>query len=568
MQAAETPQAPGTTAAPSLRAERDRFVALAFCWAELLLELDEGQTVVFAGGAARTLLGRTTEELIGTKLTDLVAPADHALLNELMGIARKHGRIENATIRFQGTRGPTAPLSFAGYRLDDLKGHYFLALRTGTPARKSGAAGPLARDTESGLYDADAFAEVVAQHVEREPGEGEAESRMTLIELPDFEGLTERLAPEKERDLLNTVGACLRANSVDGDSAARLAGDRYGLIHAADVDVTALENQIADFAREVDPEQKGIEVRSASVEVDREAASPEDLANGLVYTINRFRSAKGADFTLESLSTSMSELVSQAVKSVNTFKNVVAANDFEVALQPILDVRTGEIHHYEALARFRSGKEGESPYEYITFAEETGLITEFDLAMAAKVVEWLSKTPRNSKSSVAVNVSGHSVASLGYLNGLDQLLNDNMWTRGRLLFEITESARMDDLDHADRFIQSLRQRGYPVCLDDFGAGAANFEYLSTLVVDVVKLDGPVVRNARKAQKGKAFLKALVSLCRDLGVETIAEMIDDEKGFKFVKDCGVEYVQGYLFGKPSTDVKAFQKMQMEYLFRGR
>ena len=70
---------------------------------------------------------------------------------------------------------------------------------------------------------------------------------------------------------------------------------------------------------------------------------------------------------------------------------------------------------------------------------------------------------------------------------------------------------------------------------------------------------------KKQRKGKAFLKALVGLCRDLGVETIAEMVDDEKGLRFIRECGVQYVQGYLFGKPNTNIKSFDKLRLPSLF---
>jgi len=297
---------------------------------------------------------------------------------------------------------------------------------------------------------------------------------MTLIALPGYEELRERMGEGAEQDLLMSVGAALRANSTSGDAAGRIDDDRYGLVHTADLDIAQLESRISDLIRDADPNQEGLKVESATVEVDQENLSEEDIANGLIYTINRFKSLKGSDFTLKNLSTSISSLAKEAVESVQSFKATVAKAEFEVAFQPIIDTRTGVIHHYEALARFPAS-EGRSPYEQITFAEETGMIAEFDLAMAKKVIEWLNKTPRNSTVSVAVNVSGYSVGTLSYLAQLEEMLNENVWTRGRLMFEITESARMDDLDAANNFIRRLRNNGHEVCLDDFGGGAANFQ---------------------------------------------------------------------------------------------
>ena len=234
------------------------------------------------------------------------------------------------------------------------------------------------------------------------------------------------------------------------------------------------------------------------------------------------------------------------------FKQVVKEANFDVAFHPILSAKTGAIHHYEALVRFRGDMGGESPFRYITFAEETGLIWEFDIEMARKVVDWLKTYPDRS-ASVAVNVSGHSIGNPAYLDRLESMLTQNSWARGRLLFEITESSRIQNLDETNTVLQRLRKDGYEVCLDDFGAGAASFQYLSVLEVDVVKLDGSAVKNAQKARKGRALMSALTRLCKDLDVKTVAEMVDDEKGLTFVRDCGVDYVQGFLFGKPNIDI---------------
>ncbi len=565
MKGVEKPKSPALPHPVTMRGERDRFVALAFCWADILLELDADETVVFAAGATQPLLGRPAEDLLGLPLRDLVAGQDHSLVQALLGIARKHGRIANVSVRLQGVSGTTPPLTFAGYRLEDLDEHYFLAFRIGVPMRKEGAAGHLTRDTESGLYDAASFTEVVSQYLATEDKAGDG-SLMTLLLLPDYGSLSARLDADANRDLLTTFGACLRANSVDGDAAARIAEDRWGLLHRPDLDTANLENQLHEFARGVDPAGQGVTVESATVEVDTEEVSGGDLANGLIYAINRFRTARGKDFTIKSLSTSISSLVSAAAKSVNAFKRVVADADFGIAFQPILDVMTGEIHHYEALARFHTEeKRSQSSYEYITFAEETGLIQDFDLAMVQKVLGWLSKSPRDKGYILAVNVSGHSVASLAYVATLHNLLKENTWARGRLMFEITESARMEDLAVANRFIQGLHGEGYTVCLDDLGAGAANFQYLSALEVDVVKLDGSAVRSAQTTRRGRAFLISLTKLCGDLDVLTVAEMVSDEKGLEFIRECGVQYAQGYLFGKPSADIRAFEKTLRKDLF---
>ncbi len=395
------------------------------------------------------------------------------------------------------------------------------------------------------------------------------DAKMTLLSMPELSTLQERMDPSARDSLLSTVGTFLKANSADGQTAARIGETGFSLIHDGDTDIAELEDEIAAFTREVDPDGEGIEIESAVVDADDETVSDEDMVKGLMFTLNQFQQSTDEGLSLKDLSSNFGDFAKAGVERVQNFKHIVRTGAFDPAFHPIVNVKTGAIHHYEALVRFRQLGKDASPFQEITFAEEAGLIHEFDIAMARKVLTWLSSKPRNSDAyNVAVNVSGNSIGNLQYVDALHRLLRENDWAQGKLIFEITESARMTDLEAADRFIQSLRSEGYHVCLDDFGAGAASFQYLSALDVDVVKLDGSAVRNAQKNEKGRAFFSALTEFCGRLGVETVAEMIDSPQSLHFVTDCGVDFVQGFLFGKPTNDLKAFNPLPHKDLITSR
>lgn len=95
-----------------------------------------------------------------------------------------------------------------------------------------------------------------------------------------------------------------------------------------------------------------------------------------------------------------------------------------------------------------------------------------------------------------------------------------------------------------------------VCLDDFGSGAAAFQYLQALEVDVVKIDGGYVKSACATAEGKLFLKAMAGLLQELGIAAIAEMVEDDDHLAVIRDCGIGFAQGYVFGRPSTDIGSF------------
>ena len=548
-----------------LKAERDRYVALAFCGADVLLELDADLNVQFSAGATEVFFGRKRPAMQGVNVRDLIAPVDLPLWAQLLKEVRTAGRFNDEIVRIVGPQDATLRIILSAYTIDQNVGVIYVGVRRLTSAGKALALN-VKRDESSGLYDSGDFAELAANRAKRLQSTGE-EALVTMLSIPAMAKLKDQVDPKSGESMLRQVSDLLRANSLGGDTVAKVTDDRFTVVHGADTNLEAMTAQIQGLVKSADPEADTA-IESATIVMESDSSyTEEDLAKGLLYVMTHMRDASGESLDLKNMAGNMTNLVDKARNEVASFKRMVARSQFFVALQPIIAVNSGDVHHYEALCRFERNAQA-SPFETITFAEETGLIHEFDLAMARKVVEWMAKMPRNSdKYHVAVNVSGYSISKKQeYVEPLLQMLEENEWTQGRLMFEITESARMSDLEDANLFFQTLRQRGYKVCLDDFGAGVASFQYLSVLDVDVVKVDGSAVKNAQKAPKGRAFLSALTELCRRMNVETIAEMVDTPQTLEFCRECGCNYVQGYLFGKPSREVKDFSPLPQLNLFR--
>lgn len=535
----------------ALRNERDRFVALAFSWADLLFELDDKARITFAAGAVEAYVGRREKDLLGRSFLDLVAPNDRTAVRSLLLRAESRERTEEALVHLTGPNGESPRLAISGYQLPELGGHYFVALRNcQAGARSSGGGQP----DETRLQTGDAFVASLSRHL----GAGEADtSSLSLLVLPGYEELRHRLEETSELRLIANLGACLRQHSLSGDAAGRLGTNQYGLMHGPDLDLPRLSQDIAALTREADPLRQGVNVRATTLAMDDAALPEEELNRVIAYTINQLeRNADGVAPGGDGVS-SISRLARQAVEAAEQLQRLLANDSMQMLLQPIVDTVTQVPHHYEALVRFPADSPLGDLGQHISFAEFTGMIVDLDLAMARKAIDWMRReTGQRSRVSVAVNVSGHSINSMTYLANLERLLSENRWLDGRLLFEITESARIEDLKAANAFVQGLRHQGVKVCLDDFGAGAANFQYLSSLEVDIVKLDGYAFRDALKAKKGKAFLKAFVNLCGELDIATVAEMVETPELYAVARECNVTYVQGFLFGRPSSDIRSF------------
>ncbi len=541
-----------------LKDERDRFAAFAFSWGDILLELDRAGVIAHVAGPLGAVTGRPETAALGVPLRDLVMPAAAPVVDQLIRIAAKRGRIDAEPIELKRADGEPVSVLLSGYALGDINEHVFIALRLSQPP-----AAPGSRDDPVA-----AFADRAGAAISRlDPAAGER-AALTLITLRNFRALSDRLHADTRASLQASLGLYLKTNALDSGLVAEMEDGAFGFLHSTGLAIDQIKRQIEEISRQFDPQGHGLTADVAAVSL-KDAASLDsvDVAKGVVYAINRFRHGGTAGFDLARVSRKLTDFVAEAANDITSFKSIVADGRFSVVFQPIVSLSSGRIHHYEALCRFDHAGDGESPYRYIRFAEETGLIHAFDLAMAAKVIEWLRTKPINrSGYEVAVNLSGHSLQQERYVEPLLKLLAANPWTRGKLLFEITESARIGDLAMANAVIQQLRSRGHEVCLDDFGSGAASFEYLSHLDIDVIKLDGQAVKSALQAQKGRAFLSALAGLCGKLGVRTVAEMIDDERALDFVASCGCDFVQGYLFGRPDPDIRRFQPLPNANLIR--
>ena len=160
--------------------------------------------------------------------------------------------------------------------------------------------------------------------------------------------------------------------------------------------------------------------------------------------------------------------------------------------------------------------------EFVTFAETAGLSEELDWAVLATVC---AAARRARQTRIAANLSGLTLQSPAFRERLLALLDAEPLLQHRLLIEITETAEIEDEAEAVRTVEALRERGLPLCIDDFGAGAAAFRYLRAFRVDYVKIDGLYVMAAARGGHDRAIVAGMVDLARTVGARVVAERIE-------------------------------------------
>lgn len=534
-----------------LRRDRDRFVAFAFCNADVLLELDASGEVIFAAGAAQALLGCPAEALPGRPIEALVSSADRGAARAMLESMRQGVRADNVVLRRGDTGFADGPISFNGLWLGEHGGRAYLALRFAAEVEKD----ELQR-SEEGAFKRESFAAVAARAA-LQAGEDGTECRLTLLDLGEIDALRHRLDARTGAELAEQVGSALREASLDGDLAGKFDHNHYGLVHTADVDVPALNGRIEAFAKASDPQGNGVSLHHSTIEMDTRQLSEKETARAVLYAINTYCDQHDGDFSIKSLADSLQHLAQDSLDRVDRCANLIKRRDFILAYQPVCSLADRKPHHFEALIRFGRSSGEKDPYGFVTFAEEIGLICDLDLAVVGKVLEIVSNANKQGhRYAIAANISGRSLSTPMFASRLINLLKNSTADPSNVVFEVTESAKIRNLGEANEIIQTLRRAGHAVCLDDFGAGEAAFEYLGALEVDVVKLDGAYIHKALISRRGKAVLKAMASMCSELSIAAVAENIEGVDHLNLVRDCGIQYGQGYLLGRPHTDLTTF------------
>jgi EAL domain-containing protein (putative c-di-GMP-specific phosphodiesterase class I) len=538
-----------TKAAGAAQTMLARLAAIAFCRADVVMQMGDDYKITFAIGTAQGVFGCSPENLIGKTFFSLFQRDDSKFLRDLIGNSDPNARLEDVLARAVSADKPV-DVAVSGYRVPDFDNNFFIAVKVNPKKLVKVGRRDIDRDAGSGLLKKDAFIDQAADRISAYQAAG-GKPKVSMVNLAGFEG-----DDHEKSALMAVLGETLRENSLGGDTAGLVDDENFSVVHGDETDAESLSQKVSNAVKTVG----GISLmpRISTIDASEPQMSPQQMAKALMVSLDAF--SKGDDIPDGgNLNAIVEKKLQDNVKAIERFRHICTAGHFDLVYMPVCRLSDGSIHHFEALTRFRDDA-GESPFRLITLAEEVGIIPEFDIAVAQRAVEQISRYTADSRCTpIAANISGHSISDPTFCDELAQVLDRDLDLYKWLSLEITESAQIEDLEGVNASIQRFRRMGFKVALDDFGAGAASFDYLNSFDVDEVKFDGPVVQRASKTKKGKAFLKSMATLCAEIRVHTIAEMVEDEPLAAFLKQCGVHLGQGWYFGKPNSDMASFPEI---------
>jgi diguanylate cyclase (GGDEF)-like protein len=374
-----------------------------------------------------------------------------------------------------------------------------------------------------------------------------------LIDLDRFKDVNDTLGHDSGDRLLQALAADLPSRMRKGDLVARLGGDEFGIL-ADDIDDPSAVLALAQRARQVlsQPRQiVGIELAvDASIGI---ALLPEHGTD--VETLVRradvamYRSKElHAPVLYESEHDQYSP---ERLSLIGELHRAIARGELVLDYQPKCEPATGRLRGVEALVRWRHPRRGLlMPEEFIPLAEHTGLIRD----LTRHVLDGALRQCRRWRGeglelSVAVNISVRDIVDSRFPEEVEALLARHDVSPGTLELEITEKAALSDLPRARAVLVRLNELGVRLAIDDFGSGNSSLAYFRRLPVDVLKIDRSYVTGMLENDDDAAIVDSTVRLAHDLGLEVVAEGVEDAACRHHLVEIGCELAQGFYFGRP-------------------
>ncbi|MEU5666139.1 aminotransferase class I/II-fold pyridoxal phosphate-dependent enzyme [Streptomyces longwoodensis] len=527
---------------------------------DVILIVEDDSTVRYASPSAGAVFG--SADLTGTALSDLVDPGDRDRVDRALRalgrpgrqethdhwwVARDGGRIE-VEVRCRDLRG------------DDTVGGLVITLRDVTEQRQleHELTQRAFHDSLTGLPNRTLLLERSGRALLRGRREGSL-TCLLFIDLDDFKIVNDTLGHPVGDRLLCAVAERLAGTLRRTDTAARLGGDEFAVLMEdarRPLDAELLAAQVIQTLSRPFSLAGGTYGVSASVGVAtaRDSADAQELlalADLALYAAKAAGKRQWRRFKPQ-LRTRMAERHDLRAR----LDAAVAHEEFALRYQPVVEFTAGEIVGFEALARWPHRAHGPvPPCQFIPLAEETGHITPLGawvLRSATADMARLQRGPaRSAPPFVSVNVSGRQWRDEGFLGEVCRALDTPGLAPGSLQLELTESVLIQRDDRLDGVVRDLKDLGVRIAVDDFGTGFSSLGYLREFPLDVLKIDKTFIDGIPHDARQVALVEGIVHIADTLGLQVIAEGIEEQAQRDLLTSMGCRYGQGYLFARPLT-----------------
>lgn len=353
--------------------------------------------------------------------------------------------------------------------------------------------------------------------------------------------------------VIASVGRLIQGRLRGGDSIGRYSSNKFGVILnecgpgamqiAAERFIKAVRQ--ASFRSSDCPISSSISI--GAVQIPQHAHNVPMAMSRALQALDKARVGRSDAFVAYEPSPAKESLRLRNIAIANDVASALEDNRMRLALQPIVSSATRQPEFYECLVRLEK-PDGTliGAGEFIEFAEQLGMSRPIDRRTLELTIDLLKSHP---DIKLSLNVSTRTSADPDWLILLHKLTGGQARLTKRLIVEITETSAIQDLDQTIAFVDTLKEMGCRVAIDDFGAGYTSFRTLKHLNCDLVKLDGAFVKNVVNDPSDRIFVRMMSELGSAFGMATVAEWVTDGPTADIVADLGITYMQGFHFGMP-------------------
>ncbi len=419
-------------------------------------------------------------------------------------------------------------------------------------------------DMLTGLYNRRMFEEQVEAVLLNVLSE-DRHHAMCYVDLDQFKIVNDTCGHIAGDELLRQLAELFKSCIREGDILARLGGDEFGLLlencelkKAAEV-AEKLRQAVKDyrFVWQDHSFEIGASIGVAGIHTDN-----MDLASILAAADMACYAAKDMGRNRVHIYEPSDAVLSERHGQMHWAGRITRALDdgrFVLFQQPVVALDKAEsdhASHCEVLIRMKDNDGIISPDSFIPAAERYNLMPAIDRWVVTQVFR-MQRQASDDGQVVAINLSGTSLADEGLLRYVLDAADKYQVDLSRVCFEITETAAIGNLHKATQFIKELKARGCRFSLDDFGSGLSSFSYLKNLSVDYIKIDGSFVVDMLNDPVDRAMVKAIVSVGHIMGIQVIAEWVENQETLELLREMGVDYAQGFHLGRPEAIQQTFE-----------
>lgn len=411
-----------------------------------------------------------------------------------------------------------------------------------------------ARDPLTDLFNQRVFNDMMRYEIKRAERHNYSFALM-VIDCDNFKPINDNFGHSFGDTLLQTVAKALKEEKRDEDILARYGGDEFTIIlpECNEDEALIVANRISKRIEKEkiaapDGSNIGITISIGICVYPIHTTSQKDMfiiADSMMYQAKE----EGKNSIKIPTKNDISDILKLKQEKTALLLKAIEHNKIEPYFQPIRpSSKDNKIVIHELLMRIHQDDKIISAFEFIEIAEAKGLINMMDLIVIEKAFQKIQDSLY--KGLLFINLSPKSLIIGNFIDKINDFAKKYDINKEKIVFEITERETVKNFTLLEKFVHNLKSEGFKFAIDDFGAGFSSFHYVKKFPIDYLKIDGDFIININNDEKDKAFVSSMITLAKELNIQTIAEFVENEEIIEVLDTLKIDYYQGWHIGKPS------------------